>query len=85
MERIVTRTGIWFAVVLLATMAVATARDAGFAVHMVIVAIAALIGMWLTISKPNYATILRGVMPAKPDSSRYYDDPVRWGVIATVF
>ncbi len=85
MEKIVARTGIWFAVVLLAVMAVATARDAGFAAHMVIIAVAALIGLWLTISKPDYTRILSGFMPAQPDPSRYDDDPIRWGVIATVF
>ena len=85
MERIVARAGIWFAVVLLAIMAAATARDAGFAVHMIIVAVAALIGLWLTISKPDFSTVLGGIMPAKPDQSQYDDDPVRWGVIATVF
>ena len=85
MERIVARAGIWFAVVLLAVMAAATARDAGFAVHMIIVAVAALIGLWLTISKPDFSAVLGGIMPAKPDQSQYDDDPVRWGVIATVF
>ena len=85
MEKIVARTGIWFAVVLLAVMAVATARDAGFAAHMVIIAVAALIGLWLSISKPDYTRILSGFMPAQPDTSRYDDDPIRWGVIATVF
>ena len=85
MERIVARAGIWFAVVLLAVMAAATARDAGFAVHMIIVAVAALIGLWLTISKPDFSAVLGGIMPAKPDQSQYDDDPVRWGVVATVF
>ncbi|QZP07169.1 cytochrome-c oxidase, cbb3-type subunit I [Caenibius sp. WL] len=85
MERIVARAGIWFAVVLLAVMAAATARDAGFAVHMIIVAAAALIGLWFAISKPDFTAILSGIMPGKPDQSQYDDDPVRWGVIATVF
>ena len=85
MERIVARAGIWFAVVLLAVMAAATARDAGFAVHMIIVAAAALIGLWFAISKPDFTAVLSGIMPGKPDQSQYDDDPVRWGVIATVF
>ena len=85
MERIVAHAGIWFAVVLLAVMAAATARDAGFAVHMIIVAAAALIGLWFAISKPDFTAILSGIMPGKPDQSQYDDDPVRWGVIATVF
>jgi cytochrome c oxidase cbb3-type subunit 1 len=85
MERIVTRAGVWFAVVLLAVMAAATAHDSGFAVHMFIVAIAALIGLWMAISTPDYAAIARGILRMPDDQSRYDDDPVRWGVIATVF
>ncbi len=85
MERIVARAGFWFVLVLLAVMAAAAAHDTGFAVHMIIVAIAALIGLWVAISKPDFGTILRGFMPAQTDQSRYDDDPIRWGVIATVF
>ena len=85
MERIVTRAGIWFAVILLATMAAAAARDTGFAVHMFIIAIAALVGLWMAISKPDYEAIARGILRMPTDESRYDDDPVRWGVIATVF
>ncbi|OCC24715.1 cytochrome c oxidase, cbb3-type subunit I [Croceicoccus estronivorus] len=85
MERIVTRAGIWFAIMLLAVMAAAAAQDSGFAAHMFIVAIAALIGLWMTISKPDYSAIARGILRMPDDPSRYDDDPVRWGVIATVF
>ena len=85
MERIVARAGIWFAVVLLAVMAAATARDTGFAVHMFIVAVAALVGLWMAISTPDYGAIARGILRMPEDESRYDDDPVRWGVIATVF
>ena len=85
MERIVTRAGIWFAVILLATMAAAAARDSGFAIHMFIVAVAAMIGLWMAISKPDYEAIARGILRMPTDESRYDDDPVRWGVIATVF
>ncbi len=85
MERIVTRAGVWLALVLLAVMAAATAHDSGFAVHMIIVAIAALVGLWMAISTPDYAAVARGILRMPDDDSRYDDDPIRWGILATVF
>ncbi len=85
MERIVTRAGVWLALVLLAVMAAATAHDSGFAVHMIIVAIAALVGLWMAISPPDYAAVARGILRMPDDDSRYDDDPIRWGILATVF
>src|SRR5690606_16457796 len=37
-----------------------------------------------SVSKADYAAIAKGVLRI-PDEGRYDDDPVRWGVIATVF
>ena len=48
MERVATRAGIWFAIMLLALLAAANAADSGFAAHMVIVAVAAAVGVWVT-------------------------------------
>ena len=79
------RTGIWLFLSFLAVMAAAFSIDHGFAVHMVIMALAALTVAWVTISKADYA-VISGFKPASlPDNSRYYDDLVRLGVIATVF
>ena len=69
---------------LLAVVAVATAQDTGFAIHMGIAGIAAALCLWFTISKQDYAGIAKGIIRT-PDASRYDDDPIRWGVIATVF
>ncbi|MEK6541021.1 MAG: cytochrome-c oxidase, cbb3-type subunit I [Pseudomonadota bacterium] len=84
MDRVVTRAGIWIFVILLAFIALMQAADSGFAVHMGIVAIAALIGLYVTVSKTDYAALARGAIMTN-DPSRYDDDPIRWGVIATVF
>ncbi|RKF21719.1 cytochrome-c oxidase, cbb3-type subunit I [Altericroceibacterium spongiae] len=85
MERVLARTGIWFAILLLAFVAAAFARDGGYAIHMGIIAIAALIGLWVTISRQDYGAIARGILRMPADPSRYDDEVIRWGVIATVF
>ncbi|MCB2046093.1 MAG: cbb3-type cytochrome c oxidase subunit I, partial [Novosphingobium sp.] len=85
MELVLSRAAAWFAALLLAVIAVAAAQDSGFAVHMSIIAIAALIGLWVTISRADYGAIARGIIRTPADPGRYDDDPVRWGVIATVF
>ena len=84
MEKVVSRAGLWFAIVILAVMAVALAKDSGFAIHMSIVCAAALIGLWVNVSGADYAAIARGILKT-PDETRYDDDPVRWGIIATIF
>ena len=84
MESLLLKAGGWFAVALLAFAAMATAADWGFSVHMGMVTVAALLAMWFTISKPDYAALTKGILKM-PDSSLYDDEPIRWGVIATVF
>jgi cytochrome c oxidase cbb3-type subunit 1 len=54
------------------------AADSGFAVHMMIAAAAATIAAFYTLRQ-----IGRAPEAVRPD--RYYDDVIRWGVIATVF
>ncbi|OYW49048.1 MAG: cytochrome-c oxidase, cbb3-type subunit I [Novosphingobium sp. 28-62-57] len=74
------RSSLWLLSLLIAVVAYALAVDTGFAIHMFIVAVACIIGLVVT---------LRGVDLSKailaPDQGRYDDDPIRWGVIATVF
>ena len=84
MEAVVSRAGLWMALLLLAVAGIAAAQDWGFSVHMTILAIAAAICLWVTISKPDFSAIASGIV-TRPDEGRYDDDPVRWGVIATVF
>jgi cytochrome c oxidase cbb3-type subunit 1 len=78
------RAGLWLAALFIAILATAAAADTGFAIHMGIVSAACLIGLYFTLTTADYAKLARG-LKATPDHSRYDDDPIRWGVIATVF
>ena len=85
MEQLVLRSGGWLLAALLALAAALLAVDTGFSIHMGIVCVAALLAMWFTMSRANYTAIAQGVFKMPSDQSAYDDDPVRWGVIATVF
>ena len=63
----------------------ALAVDAPFAVHMSIIAIAALIVLWATVSNADYGAMARGLLNMPANEGVYDDDPIRWGVIATLF
>ncbi|QLC26514.1 cytochrome-c oxidase, cbb3-type subunit I [Parasphingopyxis algicola] len=84
METLTMKVGGWLIVAFLAFVAAAAAADSGFAIHMWIVVAAALIAAFATANRADFAALARGAAPT-PDQSRYDDDPVRWGVIATVF
>src|SRR5690348_14023659 len=80
MDTIAFKAGGWLTAVVLALAAAAMAADFGFAVQMVILAAAAFAALAWTLKHADYSG--RAAPPA--DASRYDDDPVRWGVIATV-
>ncbi|PBN45016.1 cytochrome-c oxidase, cbb3-type subunit I [Sphingobium sp. D43FB] len=85
MDRLVMRTGGWFALALAAFAAMLGAVDSGFAVHMGIVCAVGLLLAILTMRGADYAGLARGMLKMPADQGKYDDDPVRWGVIATVF
>ncbi len=85
MDNLLVKAGGWLVLVFLAFIAMVMAVDGGFAVHMAIIMIACLIALWVTISKADYAAIGRGILNAPADPGKYDDDPIRWGVIATLF
>ena len=85
MERVVSRAGLWFALMVIAVIMSAAARDTPFAIQMGMVALAAFVCLWVSISRVDYAAIARGILRTPAEASRYDDDPIRWGVIATVF
>jgi cytochrome c oxidase cbb3-type subunit 1 len=85
METVLARAGWWSAALLIAVMAAAAAADSSFAVHMAIVAVAAGIGLWVSVSRADYGAIARGIIRAPADQGKYDDDPIRWGMIATMF
>ena len=60
------------------------AGDTAFAIQMGTVAVACLIGLLVTVRGGNYSALARGFKDV-PDQGIYYDDVIRWGVIATVF
>ncbi|WP_026166779.1 cytochrome-c oxidase, cbb3-type subunit I [Novosphingobium nitrogenifigens] len=84
MEMVVLRAGAWFAVLVLAVVAWALAVDWGFGVHMLICAVAAGLGLIATLRGSDIDAISRGILRS-PDQGKYDDEPIRWGVIATVF
>ena len=89
MDSLTARALLWLAAAVLAAIAMVAAVDIGFAVHMGILAAAALIGLWFTISRANYAEIANspggGGILRSPPPGKYDDEVIRWGVIATVF
>ncbi|SKB95865.1 cytochrome c oxidase cbb3-type subunit 1 [Sphingopyxis flava] len=84
-DELVFKAGGWLALALLALVFAALAVDTPFAVHMVIVAITCLILLWSLVSRADYGAMARGLLKMPPDEGVYDDDPVRWGVLATVF
>lgn len=79
------RAGAWFVVALLAFAAFAQSVDPGFSVHMGIVCAVALIASAMTLRGTDFAGLANGVATGPVDLSRYDDDPIRWGIIATIF
>ncbi|AMK19751.1 MULTISPECIES: cytochrome-c oxidase, cbb3-type subunit I [Sphingobium] len=85
MDQLLLKTGSWFVLALLAFLAALGAVDSGFAVHMGIICAAALTAAVLTMRHADYEAIARGLLKMPADPGKYDDDPIRWGVIATVF
>ena len=84
MENHLIKVGGWLLLAMLALAASALALDNGFAVHMGIASAAALLVAWVTLTRADYR-VLTGLKPASmPDVTRYDDDLVRLGVLATV-
>ena len=82
MDSILTRSGGWLLVAIVAALLIAVSADFGFSVHLAIIAAAAMLAVVFTVRNANYDPLAEGVAP---DQSRYDDDPIRWGVIATMF
>ncbi|MEL7688383.1 cytochrome-c oxidase, cbb3-type subunit I [Citromicrobium bathyomarinum] len=85
MEAALGRAGLWFLLLLLSVAVAATAKDAGFAAHAVIIGVIAFVMIWVTAGR--FDPIAGGRTFFKmPDTPSVYDDEiVRWGVIATMF
>ncbi|AKH43788.1 cytochrome c oxidase cbb3-type subunit 1 [Altererythrobacter atlanticus] len=85
METALSRVGMWFGLLILAVIAIALAQDAGFATHMTIVALAIFIALCVDAFRADVGAAANAIFRIPSDPSKYDDDPIRWGVIATVF
>jgi cytochrome c oxidase cbb3-type subunit I len=85
MDELLTRVGAWFAVAFLALMAAAVSADWAFSVHMSIACIAALLAMLASMHGFDFLNDRFPALGGPALESRYDDDPIRWGVIATIF
>ena len=85
MDLLLTRAGGWFLVALLAFFAIMGSADFGYSVHLTIICIAALLAAVASSRGFDFATQRFALTGERADLSRYDDDPVRWGVIATLF
>jgi len=85
MEAVVKRLGVWALVLLAAIAAIALTPDSGFAIHMGIVALVAVILIAVTATSYDPMAKAQGIFKMPPGPSRYDDDVIRWGVIATMF
>ena len=80
MQWVVAKSGTLFALMLLALFVASKALDTPYAVHMLIFALAALLAtVWVMRSGDASGR----AVPV--DHTRYDDEPIRWGVIATTF
>jgi len=85
MDNLLMKSGGLLLIAILAVLAIAASADFGFSVHMAIVAAAAIGVMVLTLRNADYYELVMPGAGRSFDQLRYDDDPVRWGVIATLF
>lgn len=80
------RAGAWFALALLALVAAATTADPGFAFHMTLVCAVAVAIPWIGAFRANFApSMVKAAAALAEQDKHYYDEVIRWGVIATLF
>ncbi|MEM6857868.1 MAG: cytochrome-c oxidase, cbb3-type subunit I [Pseudomonadota bacterium] len=85
MEAVVSRLGVWALVLFAAIFAIAGAQDSGFAIHMGIIAGVAALIMVLNLTRFDPLAKANTFFKMPENDTRYDDDVVRWGVIATMF
>ena len=79
------RIALWFFVLIAAIAVMATTADAGFAVHAAIVGFVALLLLAMSATRFDPGGAASGFFRIPDTPTRYDDDPVRWGVLATMF
>jgi cytochrome c oxidase cbb3-type subunit I len=79
------RIGLWALLLLAMIGAMLGAKDTPFAIQAGMIAVLALVMVFMTASRFDPAGRARGFFHMPDGESRYDDDPVRWATIATVF
>ncbi len=85
METVVKRLGMWACVLMASIAAIALTPDSGFAIHAGIVGLVAVILIFATATSYDPMARAQSIFRMPPGPSRYDDDVIRWGVIATMF
>ena len=78
------RVGLWFLIMVLSFVMVATAADSGMAAHATIIGVIAFVMVWVTAAGFDSLGKAQGFFKMPEGPSRYDDDPIRWGVLATM-
>ena len=78
------RVGLWLLIMVLSIVMVATAADSGMAAHATIIGIIAFVMVWVTAAGFDSLGKAQGFFKMPEGPSRYDDDPIRWGVLATM-
>ena len=84
-EAALSRAGLWFAVMVLAIVAYASAADSGFAVHAAIVGVVAFGLIIASAARFDPLGRARSFFHMPEGETRYDDDPIRWATLATLF
>ncbi|MBA4766932.1 MAG: cytochrome-c oxidase, cbb3-type subunit I [Porphyrobacter sp.] len=85
METVVKRLGVWALVLMASIAAIALTPDSGFAIHAGVVGLVAAALIVATATSYDPLAKAQSIFRMPPGPGRYDDDPVRWGVIATMF
>ena len=85
METVVKRLGVWALVLMASITAIALTPDSGFAIHAGLVGLVAAALIVATATSYDPLAKAQSIFRMPPGPGRYDDDPVRWGVIATMF
>ena len=84
-ETALTRVGFWFLVMLAMIVIAAGTTTPGFAIQAAMIGALAVAMMFVTASRFDPLGSARGFFRMPEGTSRYDDDTVRWGAIATTF
>ncbi len=85
MNELLTRAGAWYAIAVLAFFGIMGSVDTGFSAHLTIICLAALIAAVASTHSFDFVTRRFAISANRADLSHYDDDPIRLGVIATLF